>query len=65
MWHSPRLLAAIGIVEEVRAPAAGFLRAIAFGAPALSLYFCLRYLAEGLQHTTPSMASPASGIPDA
>jgi MATE family multidrug resistance protein len=62
MWHSPRLLAAIGIVEEVRAPAAGFLRAIAFGAPALSLYFALRYLAEGLQHTTPSMFAGFAGL---
>jgi len=55
MWYSPLLLDAIGIVPEVRPPAAEFLRAIAFGAPALSLYLCLRYLAEGLQHTTPGM----------
>src|SRR6187551_2567300 len=33
MWYSPLLLDAIGIVPEVRPPAAGFLRAIAFGAP--------------------------------
>jgi MATE family multidrug resistance protein len=62
IWHSPLLLEAIGIVPEVRPPAAAFLRAIAFGAPALSLYFCLRYLAEGLQHTTPSMFAGIAGL---
>jgi MATE family multidrug resistance protein len=46
---------AIGIVPEVRPPRPASCARIAFGAPALSLYFCLRYLAEGLQHTTPSM----------
>jgi MATE family multidrug resistance protein len=62
MWHSPLLLEAIGIVPAVRPPAAAFLRAIALGAPALSLYFCLRYLAEGLQHTTPSMFAGIAGL---
>lgn len=62
MWYSPLLLDAIGIVPEVRPPAAEFLRAIAFGAPALSLFFCLRYLAEGLQHTTPSMFAGIAGL---
>jgi MATE family multidrug resistance protein len=62
MWFSPLLLDAIGIVPEVRPPATGFLHAIAFGAPALSLYFCLRYLAEGLQHTTPSMFAGFAGL---
>ena len=61
-WYSPLLLDAIGIVPEVRPPAAAFLRAIAFGAPALSLYFCLRYLAEGMQHTTPSMFAGIAGL---
>ncbi|MEO8161390.1 MAG: MATE family efflux transporter, partial [Arenimonas sp.] len=55
VWHAPRLLEAIGIVPEVRPAAGAFLRAISFGAPALALFFCLRYLAEGLQHTTPGM----------
>ncbi len=62
MWHSPRALEAIGIVEEIRPLAAGFLRAVAFGAPALSLYFGLRYLAEGLQHSTPSMYTGLAGL---
>jgi MATE family multidrug resistance protein len=61
-WFSPLLLDAIGIVPEVRPLAAGFLRAVAFGAPALSLFFCLRYLAEGLQHTTPGMFAGIAGL---
>jgi MATE family multidrug resistance protein len=61
-WHSPRLLDAIGIVPEIRPPAAGFLHAIAFGAPALSLFFCLRYLAEGLAHATPGMFAGFGGL---
>ena len=67
VWHSPRLLEAIGIVPEIRPLAAGFLRAIAFGAPAMALFFSLRYLAEGLAHTKPGMfagwiAPPVMGI---
>ena len=62
VWHSPRLLEAIGIVPEIRPLAAGFLRAIAFGAPALALFFCLRYLAEGLAHTTPGMFAGFGGL---
>ena len=62
VWHSPRLLEAIGIVPEIQPLAAGFLRAIAFGAPALALFFCLRYLAEGLAHTTPGMLAGFGGL---
>ena len=61
-WYSPHLLDAIGIVPEIRPLAAGFLRAIAWGAPALSLFFCLRYLAEGLAHTTPGMFTGFGGL---
>jgi MATE family multidrug resistance protein len=62
IWYSPWLLGAIGIVPEVRPLATGFLHAVAFGAPALSIYFCLRYLAEGLQHTTPGMFAGFAGL---
>ena len=62
VWHSPRLLDAIGIVAEVRPQAAAFLRAIAFGAPALSLYFCFRYLSEGLAWTPPTMLFGIAGL---
>ena len=62
VWLSPRLLDGIGIVAEVRPQAAAFLRAIAFGAPALSLYFCFRYLSEGLAWTPPTMIFGIAGL---
>jgi MATE family multidrug resistance protein len=61
-WYSPRLLEAIGIVPEIRPLAAGFLRAVAFGAPAMALFFCLRYLAEGLAHSKPGMFAGFGGL---
>ena len=62
VWHSPRLLDWIGIVPEVRPQAAAFLRAIAIGAPALSLYFSFRYLSEGLAWTPPTMLFGIAGL---
>ena len=62
VWHSPILLDWIGIVAEVRPEAAAFLRAIAVGAPALSLYFCFRYLSEGLAWTPPTMLFGIAGL---
>ena len=62
VWQSPRLLDGIGIVAEVRPQAAAFLRAIAFGAPALSLYFCFRYLSDGLAWTPPTMLFGIAGL---
>jgi multidrug resistance protein, MATE family len=62
VWWSPMLLAPIGIVHEVRAQATEFLRAIAWGAPALALYFCFRYLSEGLAWTPPSMVAGIAGL---
>jgi MATE family multidrug resistance protein len=62
VWCSPALLAPIGIVPEVREQAAAFLQAIAWGAPALALYFCFRYLSEGLAWTPPSMVGGIAGL---
>lgn len=62
VWSSPLLLAPIGIVAEVRPQAAAFLHAIAFGAPALSLYFSFRYLSEGLAWTPPTMVFGLAGL---
>ena len=47
---------------DVRPQAAAFLRAIAFGAPALALYFCFRYLSEGLAWTPPTMVVGIAGL---
>ena len=62
VWCSPMLLAPIGIVPEVRPQATAFLQAIAWGAPALALYFCFRYLSEGLAWTPPSMIAGIAGL---
>lgn len=62
MWWSPRLLALFGIAVEVRPEATAFLHAIAFGAPALSLYFCFRNLSEGIAWTTPTMVFGVAGL---
>lgn len=62
MWWSPSLLAMFGITAEVRPEATAFLHGIAFGAPALSLYFCFRNLSEGIAWTTPSMMFGIAGL---
>lgn len=49
------LLALLGIAEDVRPGAMAFLRAIAWGAPALALVLCFRYTSEGLGLTRPTM----------
>ena len=60
--YSPRLLDWFGIAEQVRPEAGAFLRAIAFGAPALALYFSFRYLSEGLSWTKPTMFFGIGGL---
>ena len=62
LQFSEHLLRAIGIAAEVRPEAMGFLRAIAWGAPALSLYFCCRYLSEGIGWTLPTMLIGVGGL---
>jgi MATE family multidrug resistance protein len=62
MWWSPQLLALFGIAAEVRPEATAFLHAIAFGAPALSLYFCFRNLSEGIAWTQPTMVFGVLGL---
>ena len=62
MWWSPLLLAPMAIAAEVRPEATAFLQAIAFGAPALSLFFCFRNLSEGIAWTPPSMAFGIAGL---
>src|SRR5688572_9707340 len=55
VYCSPLALPAIGVAEEMRAPATGFLHAVAWGAPALALYLALRNLSEGIAWTRPTM----------
>lgn len=56
------LLGPLGIGIEAQPEARGFLRAIAWGAPALALYFCLRNLSEGIAWTRPSMVFGIAGL---
>lgn len=56
------LLVAIGITPEVQPGAVAYLRGIAWGAPAMALYFCCRYLSEGLHWTLPTMVFGLAGL---
>src|SRR3546814_4019544 len=48
-------LGPMGIAPELRPGAAEFLRGIRWGVPALTLYYFLRYLSDGLPWTLPTM----------
>ncbi len=62
VWCSPVLLGAFGVTPEVIPQATAFLHTIAFGAPALSLYFSFRYLSEGVSWTVPTMVFGFGGL---
>jgi MATE family multidrug resistance protein len=59
---SPWFLAHFGIAAEVLPEANAFLRALSFGAPAMALYFCFRFLSEGLAWTLPTMLFGVGGL---
>lgn len=61
MRQSPAVLAHF-ISPEVMPDVAGFLHGISWGAPALALYFCLRYLAEGIGWAVPTMVIGVVGL---
>lgn len=48
-------MAPMGIAADIIPGAQDFLRAIRWGVPALSLYYCMRYLSDGMHWTLPSM----------
>ncbi|HRN61185.1 MAG TPA: MATE family efflux transporter [Luteimonas sp.] len=52
----------MGIAPEVRPAAAAFLHGIRWGIPALTLYFCMRYLCDGLHWTLPTMVFGFGGL---
>jgi len=60
--HADWLLAAARIAPEVRPQALAFLDAIGWGAPALALYLCLRYLSEGVAWAIPTMLFGIGGL---
>ncbi len=53
---------AIFISPEMMPGVAGFLHGISWGAPALALYLALRYSAEGIAWTVPTMIVGVSGL---
>ncbi|MCK7592483.1 MATE family efflux transporter [Pseudomarimonas salicorniae] len=56
------LLPLLGIAEDVRPGASAFLGAVAWGAPALAVHFCCRYLSEGVGRTRPTMVFGIAGL---
>lgn len=60
-WFSEPLLTAFRIDPVIVPEAAGYLRALAWGAPALSLVFLLRFFSEGTGNTTPTMLYGIAG----
>ena len=56
------LLDAMGIAPEVQPGARAFLHGVRWGVPALALYFCMRYLSEGLHWTWPTMVLGIGGL---
>lgn len=58
----PALLPAFGIAPEIVPGATGFLHGIRWGVPALTLYFCMRYLTEGMHWTLPTMLIGFGGL---
>lgn len=61
-FAGPLLFGLVGVDAALIADATRFLHAIAFGAPALTLFFALRGLSEGLGLTRPTMYFSVLGL---
>lgn len=59
---APLLLRPFGIAEDIVPGATAFLHAIRWGVPALVLFFCMRYLSEGMHWTLPTMLLGFGGL---
>lgn len=51
-----------GIAAEVIAPTQAFLSAVRWGSPALTVFFCMRYLSEGVGWMRPTMLFGFGGL---
>ena len=60
--HAAPLIDLIGVMPSLRHDVQRFLLAISWGAPALTCYFALRGLSEGLSLTRPSMYFSLGGL---
>lgn len=56
------LLELAAVAEDVRPQAHAFLSGVAGGAPALALFFCFRYVSEGVSRTKPTMLIGVGGL---
>jgi MATE family, multidrug efflux pump len=52
----------MGIAAEIRPGAIAFLHGIRWGVPALTLYYCMRYLSDGTHWTLPTMVLGFGGL---
>ncbi|MGY2441789.1 MATE family efflux transporter [Pseudomonas sp. SDO52101_S400] len=59
---APLLLAPAGIAPEIIPGAQAFLQAVRWGSPALTLFFCMRYLCEGMHWMRPTMLFSFGGL---
>lgn len=59
---APYGLARFGIAADIIPGATDFLHAIRWGVPALTFYFCMRYLSEGMHWTLPTMLLGFGGL---
>lgn len=62
LWNGGRVLSWLGQSPELAALAQEFLRAIAIGVPAQTLYFCARTVCEGTSDSRPSIVIAALGV---
>lgn len=61
-FGGPLLVRQIGIAPSLLADVDDFLHAVAWGAPGLALFFCLRGLPEGMSVTRPTMVVGLTGL---
>lgn len=58
----PYALGAFGIAPDILPGAKAFLHGVRWGVPALTLFFCMRYLSEGMHWTLPTMVLGLGGL---
>ena len=62
MTLSVHALAPLGIADDIRPGATDFLLGIRWGVPALTVYYALRYLSDGMHWTWPTMVFGFGGL---
>ncbi|HSR65108.1 MAG TPA: MATE family efflux transporter, partial [Xanthomonadaceae bacterium] len=62
LTFAPHALGPMGIAGAIRPGAVAFLHGIRWGVPALTLYFTMRYLSDGLHWTLPTMLLGFGGL---